>query len=386
MNDVPYLLIKTHSGLEEVLADELAEWNIPITEKGLRCVYIPYSPENMYRSNMFLRTALRVLKPVAEFSAEDADDLYRQALLIHWEKFFRQNATFAIDFSGKSDLFTHMKFASLRLKDAVCDRFRHKTGSRPDVDRNNPDVWINLHVNRDKISISVDTGGESLHIRGSRQVQNEAPINEVLAAGLVRLSGWDRKSEFVDGMCGSGTFTSEAMGSAFEIAPCLTRKHYAFTNAPDFESDLFDRLMKEARDRVSYDKNVLFRLNDIKPRAIQKAKQNIQASGLEKYALFSTEDFTRLRPMTDKGVIILNPPYGERMKSDDLKSLYGSVGSTLKHHWPGFRCGIISSDREALNEIGLRPEVNRTVFNGSLECKFRVYSLYAGTKKGRPAE
>lgn len=386
MTDIPYLLIKTHSGLEDVLADELAEWNIPVTEKGVRCVYIPYSPENMYRSNMFLRTALRVLKPIAEFHAEDADDLYRQAMLIHWEKYFRQRATFAIDFSGRSDLFTHLKFASLRLKDALCDRFRQKTGSRPDVDRNNPDVVINLHINRDKISISIDTGGDSLHIRGIRQVQNEAPINEVLAAGLIRLSGWDRKSEFVDGMCGSGTFTSEAMGSAFQLAPCITRKHYAFTLAPDFDEGLFDRLMREARKRVKHDKEILFRVNDIMPRAVQKARQNLQGAGLDRYAHFSTEDFTRLRPMTDKGVILLNPPYGERMKTQDLKSLYGSVGSALKHHWPGFRCGIISSDREALNEIGLKPDVNRTVFNGSLECKFRVYSLYAGTKKGKQAQ
>ena len=386
MNQPPHLLIKTHSGLEDVLSEELSEWNIPTLEKGLRCVYIPYSKENMYRCNMFLRTALRVLKPIAEFHAENADELYKEALLIKWENHLKEDGTFAIDFSGKSDLFTHLKFASLRLKDALCDRFRHRTGKRPDVDKYDPDVLINLHVNKDKISVSIDTGGDSLHIRGSREVQNEAPINEVLAAGLIRLSGWDRRSEFVDGMCGSGTFTSEAMALAFHRAPCLTRKDYAFKKSPDFDEPLFEALYNEAEKRVNADSTLLFRVNDLSERSVQKARRNLQGQGLDKYARFSTQDFSKLKPLSEKGVILLNPPYGERIQTDNLRTLYASIGTALKHAWPGFRCGIISSDRDALNEIGLRPELNRTVFNGALECKFRVYSLYAGSKKVKSTE
>ena len=386
MNQTPHLLIKTHSGLEDVLSEELSEWHIPTLEKGLRCVYIPYSKENIYRCNMFLRTALRVLEPIAEFQAENADELYREAMLIKWEKYLKENGTFAIDFSGKSDLFTHLKFASLRLKDALCDRFRHRTGKRPDVDKYDPDVLINLHVNRDKISVSIDTGGDSLHIRGSREVQNEAPINEVLAAGLIRLSGWDRHSEFVDGMCGSGTFTSEAMALAFHMAPCLTRREYAFKKSPDFDEPLYNTLMAEAEKCVNKKPDLLFRVNDLSERSVQKARRNLQGQGLDKYARFSTQDFSKLKPISEKGVILLNPPYGERMQTDNLRALYASVGTALKHAWPGFRCGIISSDRDALNEIGLRPELNRTVFNGALECKFRVYSLYAGSKKAKPTE
>lgn len=378
--DPPYILIKTHSGLEEVLEQELHEWEIPVRERGLRCVFIPYAPEYVYQANMFLRTALRVLVPIGEFEAKSTDDIYRSALKIAWEDHFPVNKTFAIDFSGRSETFTHLKFASLRLKDAVCDRFRGKMGSRPSIDRENPDVLLNLHINGEKISLSVDTSGDSLHIRGNRLEQNQAPLNEVLAAGLIRLTGWDRKSEFVDGMCGSGTFSSEAVAMASEASPCLVRSEYAFKNLPDFDKNLYDEMMEEARVRV---RRIDFpvRANDISAAATNKARRNLRLLGYADTVRFTTMDFARLEPLTDNGVILLNPPYGERMEVPELTKLYGEIGSALKHNWPGFKCGLISSSQEALNAVGLRQRMNRTVFNGALECKFRVYEMYPGSRR-----
>jgi len=379
--DPEYILIKTHSGIEEVLENELKEWDIPVIERGLRCVFIPYEPEYVYQANMFLRTALRVLVPVSEFEAASTDDIYMRALKIRWEDYFPSTKTFAIDFSGRSETFTHLKFASLRLKDAVCDRFRGKMGVRPSVDRENPDILINLHVNGEKISVSIDTSGDSLHIRGNRMEQNIAPLNEVLAAGLIRLTGWDMKSEFVDGMCGSGTFSSEAIAMATHASPCLVRGHYAFKNLPDYNKDLYGEMMEEARVRVQ---KIDFpvRANDISTATTNKARRNLRMLGYADSVTFTSQDFSQLEPLTESGVILLNPPYGERMESANLERLYAEIGTSLKHKWPGFKCGLISSSQEALNAVGLRQRINRTVFNGSLECKFRVYEMYAGSKRG----
>lgn len=384
MDTPAYLLIKTHSGLEDVLENELAELGIPVKEKGFRCVFIPYEHEYIYRANMFLRTALRVLVPVGEFHAISTDDIYLHSLKMRWEDYFSPDKTFAIDFSGRSEVFTHLKFASLRLKDAICDRFRNKFGSRPSVDRENPDIYINLHLHDDKISISIDSSGDSLHIRGSRLAQNQAPLNEVLAAGLIRLTGWDAKSEFVDGMCGSGTFSSEAIAIATQTAPCLLRSQYAFQNLPDFNRDLYENLMDEARKRV-VPINFPVRANDISTANTNKARRNLRALGYADNVRFTSLDFSDMEPLGESGVILLNPPYGERMEVTEITRLYGEIGTALKHKWPGFKCGLISSSREGLNAVGLRQRINRTVFNGPLECKFRVYEMYAGSKRG-PAE
>lgn len=385
MQTPEYILIKTHSGIEEVLEQELREWDIPVMERGFRCVFIPYAPEYVYQANMFLRTALRVLVPVKEFEAATTDDIYKHALKIAWEEYFPVSKTFAIDFSGRSETFTHLKFASLRLKDAVCDRFRGKLGARPSVDRENPDVLLNLHVNGEKISLSVDTSGDSLHIRGNRMEQNQAPLNEVLAAGLIRLTGWNGKSEFVDGMCGSGTFSSEAVAMASEASPCLVRSHYAFKNLPDFDHVLYEEMMEEARVRV---KKIDFpiRANDISSANTNKARRNLRMLGYADDVRFTTLDFAKMEPLTEEGVILLNPPYGERMEVPELTKLYGEIGSALKHNWPGFKCGLISSNQEALHAVGLRQRINRTVFNGALECKFRVYEMYSGSKRGGAEE
>lgn len=380
MTEPKYILIKTHAGLEDVLEKELIEKGIPVTEKGLRCVFIPYKEAYVYKANMLLQTALRVLVPVTEFHAISTDDIYLHALKLNWEDYFSVDKTFAIDFSGRSEVFTHLKFASLRLKDGICDRFRNKFGSRPSIDRENPDVHINLHLYEDKISISIDTSGASLHIRGNRLVQNQAPLNEVLAAGLIRLTNWDRNSEFVDGMCGSGTFTSEAIALAFGITPCLTRKEYAFQQLPSYNKPLYEQIMHEATSAVKKN-DLLFRTNDISFSSTNKARRNLEEQKTGANIKFTSVDFVEMEPRSEKGVIILNPPYGERMEVDDITKLYGEIGSSLKHKWQGFSCGLISSSVPGLNAVGLRPKTNRTVFNGALECKYRVYEMYAGSKR-----
>jgi putative N6-adenine-specific DNA methylase len=268
-------------------------------------------------------------------------------------------------------------FASLKLKDAIADRFRYKFGNRPSVDSKNPDILINLHISNEICTISLDSSGESLHKRGYRLDQNEAPMSEVLAAGLIRLSGWDRKSNLIDPMCGSGTIAIEAAMLANGIYPGSVRKNFAFRNWPTFKPELFKQVEIEAQPDIQTP--VRISASDILRRNIDIASKNADEAGVGSLIDFKVSDFKFLEPSSEKPFLLFNPPYGERLSSDDTV-FYGMIGERLKHHYTDAIVWIISTP-QCLKSIGLRPSRKISILNGSLECSFRKYELYSGSKK-----
>lgn len=377
------LIVTTLEGLEEILEIELQKMGIESTEKINRGVVIPYSQKNLYKVNIASRVGMRVLAPVFTFEAEDTDELYEKALAMPWSKFQKENQTFAIYHSINSPVFTHSQYASYRIKDALCDAFREEFNKRPNVDTRRPDIYWNLHIHDKKVTISLDSSGDSLHLRGYRRGFHGAPINEVLACGLIYLSGWNPElSPFVDGMTGSGTIAIEAALMATRRAPNLQRRFFAFKNWKDHDESLFQ---EERKNQVLQSRSSIPEIIglDISPRAIETAEMHAKLAGVDKFVRFIKTDFLDYRPSQPKGVLLLNPPYGERIEVEDLESLYSEIGSNLKHAFPGWKAGIISSNKEAINAIGLNSNSTFHLLNGKLECDFKLYELFEGKKKDR---
>lgn len=367
----------TMAGLEEVLAQELIEIGADEVQIARRSVYFSGDVKLLYKANYCLRTALRILVPIDSYKIHSADDLYQRAKNFKWEELFGCEQTFAIQSTVFTDLFNNSMFASLKLKDAIVDRFRYKFGNRPSVDSKNPDILINLHISNEICTISLDSSGESLHKRGYRLDQNEAPMSEVLAAGLIRLSGWDRKSDLIDPMCGSGTIAIEAAMLANGIFPGSVRKNFAFRNWPTFKPELFKQVEIEAQPDVQTP--VRISASDILRRNIDIASKNADEAGVGSLIDFKVSDFKFLEPNSEKPFLLFNPPYGERLSSDDT-TFYGMIGERLKHHYTDATVWIISTP-QCLKSIGLRPSRKISILNGSLECSFRKYELYSGSKK-----
>ncbi len=365
------------AGLEEVLAQELIEIGADEVQIARRSVYFSGDVKLLYKANYCLRTALRILVPIDSYKIHSADDLYQRAKNFKWEELFGCEQTFAIQSTVFTDLFNNSMFASLKLKDAIVDRFRYKFGNRPSVDSKNPDILINLHISNEICTISLDSSGESLHKRGYRLDQNEAPMSEVLAAGLIRLSGWDRKSDLIDPMCGSGTIAIEAAMLANGIYPGSVRKNFAFRNWPTFKPELFKQVEIEAQPDVQTP--VRISASDILRRNIDIASKNADEAGVGSLIDFKVSDFKFLEPNSEKPFLLFNPPYGERLSSDDT-TFYGMIGERLKHHYTDATVWIISTP-QCLKSIGLRPSRKISILNGSLECSFRKYELYSGSKK-----
>lgn len=370
------------AGLEEVLAQELIELGADEVQIGRRSVYFSGDEKMLYKTNYCLRTALRILAPVDSYKIHSVNDLYQRARNFKWEELFGVDQTFAIQSTVFSELFNNSMFASLKLKDAIVDRFRYKFGKRPSIDTGNPDVWLNLHISNGVCTISLDSSGESLHKRGYRVGQNEAPMSEVLAAGLLQLSDWDRKSELIDPMCGSGTIAIEAAMLANGIFPGKIRKKYAFQNWMNFNQELFDQMKAEVNAEIKNPVTIL--ASDISRRNVDMASRNAQAAGVGTFIEFKVADFITLEPASEKPFLLFNPPYGERMAPDDA-DFYKMVGDRLKQHYLNATAWIISTP-QCLKSIGLRPSHKIPVLNGSLECSFRKYELYQGTKKGSPVD
>ncbi len=365
------------AGLEEVLAQELIEIGADEVQIGRRSVYFSGDIKLLYKSNYCLRTALRILVPIDSYKIYSVDDLYQRAKNFKWEDLFDCDQTFAIQSNVFSDLFDNSMYASLKLKDAIVDRFRYKLGNRPNVDSKNPDILINLHISNELCTISLDSSGESLHKRGYRVGQNEAPMSEVLAAGLVRLSDWDKKSELIDPMCGSGTIAIEAAMLANGIYPGKIRKNFCFKNWRNFDPELFKRMENEVE---PVDKTpVKISASDILRRNIDIASKNADEAGVSSLIDFKVSDFKVLEPVSEKLFLLFNPPYGERLTPDDT-NFYSMIGERLKHHYTNATVWIISTS-QCLKSIGLRPSRKIPVLNGSLECSFRKYELYSGSKK-----
>lgn len=367
----------TMAGLEEVLAQELIEIGADEVQIGRRSVYFSGDLKMLYKANYCLRTALRILVPIDAYKIHSADDLYQRGKNFKWEELFGVEQTFAIQSIVFSDLFNNSMFASLKLKDAIVDRFRYKFGDRPSVNSKNPDILINLHISNEYCTISLDSSGESLHKRGYRLDQNEAPMSEVLAAGLIRLSGWDRQSELIDPMCGSGTIAIEAAMLANGIYPGNVRKNFAFKNWRTYNPGIFKRMEEEVQPASKQPVKIL--ASDILRRNIDIASKNAEEAGVGSLIDFKVSDFKLLDTALEKPFLLFNPPYGERLSSDDT-NFYSMIGERLKHHYTNATVWIIST-AQCLKSIGLRPSKKITILNGSLECSFRKYELYSGTKK-----
>jgi putative N6-adenine-specific DNA methylase len=326
-----------------------------------------------------LRTALRVLKPLWEFKARDENELYKGAYNIEWSSLISGNQTFAIDGVLNSPYFNHSRYVALRVKDAIVDQFRTKTGRRPGIDTDEPDIRLNLHISGDKCTLLLDSSGDSLHRRGYREATHEAPLNEVLAAGIIMMSGWDRRSPFVDPMCGSGTIPLEAAMMAWNIYPGMYRKQFAFEKWPDFDDSLLDKIYNQEHPEPA-EKPVIIGA-DMSARAVAIARNNGRNAFLGKKIEFKVSSFENLVPPEGPGVLVTNPPYGERIKQENLKAFHSIMGDVLKNKYPGYSAWILSSNTEALKFTGLRPEKKTILFNGALECRLVKYSVYKGSRK-----
>ena len=372
------IVAKTFAGLEEVLADEIRALGGESVSVERRAVSFLGDQALLYKANFHLRTALKILKPVAEFEVVKRDELYDRAKKILWNKYLALGKSFAIDSTVQSEMFVNTMYASLKVKDAIVDQFRDETGKRPSVNPENPDVRINVYLMGNHCILSLDSSGESLHKRGYRVGQGDAPINEVLAAGMILLTGWHGEKDFIDPMCGSGTLLIEAALIAKGIPPGMYRKSFGFEQWPDFNEQLFAEICNEEYEKV-INCNILG--SDISIKDIAIAKANIKSASLSKVIELQVEDFIKLEPRSSEGIIITNPPYGERMKPQSIADLYTSIGNTLKNRFAGFEAWIISSSPEGLKSIGLKPAKKVDLFNGALACSYRCYELFRGTHK-----
>ena len=371
------LVAKTFQGLEDVLAEELARLGAADVKPGRRMVAFRGDKELLYKANLCCRTALRILKPFYTFGAFDADELYEQAKQYEWDKLLTADQTFAIDSTVNSEGFRHSKFVTYRVKDAIADFFMEKYGKRPSIRLNGADVLLNVHINNDEVTISLDSSGEPLYKRGYRVAQTEAPINEVLAAGLILKTGWKGDSNFVDPMCGSGTFLIEAALIAANINPGIYRSEFAFERWPDYDAELFESLYNDD----SAEREFTYKIygSDISPKAIAIAEQNIKSAGVGRMIDLQVKPFQRYETAPEKGILITNPPYGERIAADDMDALYESIGERLKKVFRGYHAWILGYRSEYFDKIGLKPSVKFPVFNGALECEFREYVIFDGT-------
>lgn len=376
MNETFEMVAKTLYGLEDLLAGELTALGAQEVEIGRRMVAFRGDKELMYKANFYCRTALRILKPIYHFKAKNADEVYEQVKSVAWEDYMDVKTTFAIDSVIYSDDFNHTKFVAYRTKDAIADYFSRKYGKRPSVRVNNPDLYINIHISHNDCTLSIDSSGESLHKRGYRDDQTEAPLNEVLAAGMIMKTGWNGDSNFVDPMCGSGTLLIEAAMIALNIAPGVYRKEFAFEKWPDFDAELFDRIYNDD----SQEREFAFKIygSDISPKAIEIARRNVRSAGVAKYIDLKAMPFQQYQEPPRPGILVTNPPYGERISSRDLLGLYEMIGERLKHAFTGYRAWIISYQEECFDKIGLRPSEKCKLMNGALECEYRAYDIFEG--------
>lgn len=377
MSETFEMVAKTLPGLEEVLAQELTELGADDVVMGRRMVAFRGDKEMMYRANLCLRTALRILKPIAHFEATDADEVYQAVKAVEWEKWLDVEKTFAVDATVYSQEFRHSKFVVYRVKDAIADHFSEHLGKRPSVRLNGADVQLNIHIAERQCTLSVDSSGESLHRRGYRQETMEAPLNEVLAAGMILMTGWRGECDLIDPMCGSGTIPIEAELIARNIAPGIFRKEFAFERWPDFDADLLQRIYND--DSRERDFNHRIYAYDNAPRAIETARRNMKAAGALHDIELKLQPFQQFEKPAERAIIVTNPPYGERISTDDLLGLYRMIGERLKHAMAGGEAWILSYRDECFDSIGLKATRRVALNNGPLECEYRQYELFDGT-------
>jgi putative N6-adenine-specific DNA methylase len=371
------ITIKTFYGLEEVLAQELEEHGLKGAKLLNRAVTIKGDWDDVYFLNVHLRTAISILVEIDSFKIRKERDLYTNAYQIDWPSFFKVDKTFAVKGAVFSDVFRHSQYPFLLVKDAIVDRFRDKVQDRPDVNVKKPQVMID--VNNDEVTISLNTSGLPLFQRGYREATGAAPLNEVVAAGILKLSGWDGKTDLVDPFCGSGTILIEAALMAAGLPPNLERHHYAFKNFENFNEEKFNSIIDGIDRRV---KGLPCKIvgSDISDEMVTKTRRNLRGLPIGRFVETSVKPFDQVEKPSESGMIVTNPPYGERM-GEEIEELYEGIGNWLKHSMPGYSCWLISSNMDALKKVGLKPDTKMRLFNGKLECSLRKYTVFEGKLK-----
>ena len=370
------LIAKTFMGLEEVLAQELTQLGANNVKIGRRMVSFTGDKEMMYRANFQLHTAIRILKPIKHFRASSADDVYEAVKNIDWSEYIERGKTFSVDSVVYSEEFRNSRFVTYKVKDAIVDQFRETTGTRPNISISNPDIRLHIHISDDQATLSLDSSGESLHRRGYRQETTEAPLNEVLAAGMILKSGWKGEKDFIDPMCGSGTLLIEAALIARNISPGIFRKEFAFEKWNDFDAELFDNIYNDDSREREFEHHIYG--YDIDMRAVNTALLNVRAAGFLKDITVKEGDFKNFKTPEKPAIMITNPPYGERISTPNLLGTYKMIGERLKHAFTGNEAWVLSYREECFEQIGLKPSIKIPLFNGSLECEFRKYAIFDG--------
>ncbi len=373
---------KTLAGLEEILAQELADLGAHEIKLGYRAVFFKGDDTILYKANLLCRTALKILKPIKTFPVIDENDLYEKVKKINWLDFISLNDTFRVDATTTSDNFTHSQFVALKVKDGIADFFREKTEKRPSVDTFRPNLRVDVYILNDKCTISIDSSGESLYKRGYKTKTNLAPMSEVLAAGLILLTGWRGETDFYDPMCGSGTLLVEAAMIAHNIPAGYFRKEFGFELWRDFDRELWAEVFTEAERKIRRP-NIKIQGSDMDWDAVKISKSNIANAKLSEYIEVKKFPFEISKPSEDKAIVVMNPPYGERMQKEDIFAFYKSIGDKLKADYLNKDIWILTCNMEALKAIGLKTSRRIDMKNGNLDCKFVKYEVYKGSKKGK---
>ena len=374
------MIAKTFQGLEEVLAKELVALGANNVQIGRRMVSFTGDKELMYKANFHLRTAVRILKPFMHFKASDADEVYEIIKAIDWQQYLDCNSTFSVDAVVYSDVFRHSKFVAYRVKDAIADHFNEKYGERPSVRLNNPDLIFHIHIAGEECTLAFDSSGESLHRRGYRVETGAAPINEVLAAGMIMLTGWNGECDFIDPMCGSGTLLVEAALIARNIAPGVFRQGYAFEKWKDFDSELFKSIYDDDSGEREFNHKIYG--YDADGRMVACARRNVKSAMMSDIIEIECRDIKDFVEPAAPAIMVVNPPYGERLQLENLLQVYKELGSRLKHAFQGNEAWVISSSYDCFDQIGLKASARVPLFNGDLDCEFRKYELFSGKYKG----
>jgi len=375
------ITLKTVFGLEQVLSEELAEFGYKDVKSLNRAVQIKGTLKDVYFLNLNVRCAISILVQIESFYIKNEDDLYKKCKRIDWPSYFDLDKTFAVKGAVFSDIFNHSQYPFFVVKDAIVDTFRDEFDDRPDVNVKTPQVLFDVYINKNEVTISMNTSGAPLFHRGYRESIGEAPLNEVIAAGLIRMSGWDKKSTFMDPFCGSGTLLIEAALMAAGLPPMIERQHFAFKNFKDYDAALWEEIQSAIPKGITELPCEIIG-SDIDAEAVTRARRNLRGLPIGRFVKTSVDGFHEISKHGDTGTMISNPPYGERM-GEEVEELYGELGDWMKQEMKGFDCWVISSNMDAFKELALRPDRKIKVFNGDLECSFRKYSIYEGSKKGK---
>lgn len=377
------IIVKTFMGLEHVLAEELIAMGAKDVCEGRRMVSFTGNKEMLYRANFCLHTALRVLKPIKKFEAESADKVYEAIKAMDWTKYLGEPEkglkSFAIDAVVYSEEFRHSKFVAYKVKDAIVDQIRERFQTRPNISVTNPDIRLHIHIAGNDCTLCLDSSGESLHKRGYRVETVEAPLNEVLAAGMILITGWRGETDFIDPMCGSGTLPIEAALIAKNMAPGLFRKEFAFEKWEDFDRDLFENIYNDDSAEKEFTHHIYGYDMDVS--AVGKSLRNVKSAGLTKDITIKEQNFKDFTQPEEKAIIVMNPPYGERISTPNILSTYRMIGERLKHNFVGNEAWILSLREECFEQLGFKPSIKTPLFNGSLECQFNKYIIFDGKFK-----